>query len=864
MADPKPFEAAITIVKDIEVVVDALNSPDLQHTLTDLIDALEDVTIALTLVDDIDDAWGLLSSAWTAVDGAADTLTAFVEWIPVLDVVLDVIDAIDGTLNTIDDTVNGLLKDISETIDEILPIIRDIIKGLKEVQLLITSMKTELPSLHNTMLILQSMAEIVKAIEPLFEPLADKSTVGQKLKTLMNEYEAVDKAITKAATPLQTAFNDIKPVLNDMGKVLAEMRKITGGAFATIEKDFNWVATEVGKIEHDVKGAVEHLAPIRWVLDKVESVIKKVIKPVIGKISELLGLKELEKSIVGEIEKKLGFEALQQFQSMNTKDPNNKTTNVFGQNQSKTGSKKSAAMKDFWKDVGEALEDYKRGDKKSAVEHAVEALIDALTDGNVDLKAMPPVIPTSHNNYYLPKIKPLPIPPTQICLPQLIEPSRIQESKRNAALAMISLAQEMVADTPGDTKAFQALNSAISTVTASLQEAQTAAAPAQNVLAQIAPFTDTPQESRTELNALATIANSIQNTVAKLVSLYPDETRALAKWLPDGKQLSDRLIVLANQENNLANVLSSAPTQVATALTQVTPVRRIATHATALSSIAVGGGTVAQLLSMMDQLNESLDGAYSAQVQKVHQTIDANAQSEAISIATLQADSNGLVTALSAIRERGAAVLKFYQGIATWGIPVKEAWLPGLVDAATYANTIDSILAPLSYLLELGGCTKKKDASSAEDSIDIKGIAIAAAKALREGALIVLSDVLNALPEVLKVVTEDVLNLDHLEALLNDATKSFQDDIDGLTSSAKEVGKALSKIEAGTVPHRSYSWPIRREVKDKTIEILNVFIEQKQADSIHALVQEMLKQSVSQRLPFPDASPIIQSWRKTL
>jgi hypothetical protein len=885
----QPFDAAITLVSGINDVVSALNSPDLEHPLSDVIDLLGDLIETLGMIPYIDDAWDLIDAACNAIGGLVDALTAFTEVIPGLDVVVDVLDSIVNLIDGLEDAVDGVLDAVIAVVNDILPILRDIHTGLSDVQNLIKDMAGELPALINTMKILQALAEIVQAIAPLFKDMADGSSVTKRLEAVLSAYEAVDAQITKAAQPLVTAFDAVKPVLTTLGELAKELNSIGDGAFATIESDFKWVADKVSDAEKTAKSIAMSLAPVHWVLKAVSSVVDKVIKPVLKKIEKISGISELEESLVGLIEQKLGIAAIEQFKTTNGSGKSGapKKTDAFGGNQKVSGSKNAGTLKTLWGDVGAALQDYKRGDKTSAVETAVEALVDAITGGEIDLNAMPPLIQKKTVKLYIPSVT---ATPDKAALAAQADGLRLGAAARASARrpihaaalaaaadplpmaqaqAVVQLAQTLTGDLKAPLQSLGDLNTAATAAIAALTTAAPGIAPATGVLSQISSYTGAPPRALVEIGAIATIATTINDVVTRLNQLYPSETQMLAKAAPDLQDLTKRLNALAANEAAISQVLAGADAQVRTTLVQINAITRLPAHANAIAGVAASGASVLQLLSMLEALNVTLGNAYDQGLAQVQATLSAGATAQAAVFNGLVKEVAGLGPSLQSVQSTGGDVLAYYEGVAQWGAPVSAQWLPMLIDGANYAKAIDSILTPLSYLLQAGGCASPaapRQLGSVADTI--RQSALAAATFMRDAAIAALSKIMAALPDVLEKVTADALNLSQMEALVAGAQTSLANDLAALVQVTGEIQGTLATIDTTLATIENISAPTPQSYsctytdakgKQQTITVSNAFFTTADARSITTLANTMINAANGKGLPLPAAPPIVQT-----
>ncbi|MBZ4023828.1 hypothetical protein CKO11_15350 [Rhodobacter sp. TJ_12] len=873
----KPFETAIALVDDINAVVSTLNAPSLEHPLSDVIDLLGDLIDVLGLVPYIDDAWDLIDVASNVISGLLDAITAFTEVIPGLDVVMDVLDGIVNFIDGLEDTVDGALDAIVAVVNDALPILKDIHTGLSDVQHLIQDMATELPALVNTMKILQALAEIVEAIAPIFKELADGSTVVQRLETVLSAYEAVDAEISKATAPLKDAFDDVQSVLAVLGDVAKEMASFGDGAFAIIEGDLKWVADKVAGAEQSAKSIAESLAPVRWILHVAKSVMEKVIKPILKKIEDITGIGALEQALVDEIKKKLGIAAIESFNDANGTG-SSKKTDTFGDNQGAAGSSNANAMKDLWGEVGTALKDYKRGDKGSAVEAAVEALINALTGGKIDLEAMPPVIQKKTVDLYIPEVTQWPAKAELVARAAQLRSGATAKARRplhvSALLAaantdptaqaqgVVQIAQVLTDDLNDAGKPLTDLTAAAAATISAMTTAAPSIAPATSVLSQISSYTAAPPRARVEIGALATIATSINDVVSRLIQLYPSETKTLADVAPAIQDLTTQLTTLAATETKIAKVLTGADAQVIKTLSQINPIAQLPTHANAISAVAASGATVAQLMSMLQALNAALGHAHTSEIAQLQSIVEQGAVAETAKLSDLAQQVTEIDQSLKSIETTGNDVLAFYQGIAQWGAPVSEQWQPMLLDAAKYAKAIDSILTPLSYLLQLGGCAKPQNDELGSIADTIRKDAMEAAAFIRDGAITLMQDILEALPKILQDVTTDALHLPQMEALITQANAALADDLNTLVSATAKIQTALSTIADGTQPLQTYSWTYTdKDGNDHTIKISNAFFSDEAAKTFGTLATNMIQEAVKKGVPLPDASPIVQKWR---
>lgn len=848
MPSDQPFADVISVVQDIETIASDLNPANLGHPLTIMINVIDDVVDALALVDDIQEAWSLISTAWSAIDGAASVLDQFADVVPPAAGVVEVVDGIGGVFTGVDDTITGTFSTIDDVLDEVVPVLRDISEGLKEIRSLINDVETDLPAIVNTLRIFQAMTEIAVAVAPVFEG----TEIGQRLQALLKEYDTIKADVEKVAKPLHQAFHDIEQPINVVKDAVDDIKGVVGGAFATIEGDFNWVASEFGKIENDVTSIANHLGPVRWVLGKVKSIEKKILKPIISKIISITHLSELEDAVVGEIKKKLGFEALKQFNGQTSQH------SAVKSNKSHTGTQNAGAMRDMFKDFAGSLAAYKRGDKKSALEFAVEGLLDAFTGGKVDLSKMPPQIPQKKPVLNIPDI-------AATTVPQALSPRRapalVAPLDFGASAEVLSLAASLSDGNPGDVEAQKALNAAATAVTTALASATAPYAQALSSLNAVLAASQAPALSDVEISALDTIVSAIADTLARVTKLWPTETAALVPYVAQMQTLAGRLSTLAQKEAALADQFQPVSDVVSGAMRDLGAVAHFPASANVVTGIASGGALVLQFLAQLDRLDAQLNNAYATQVASVHQTFQDAAKAEAATFdgtngiaATADKAVQQLLNAASAAQSLATA----YDGFQQWGTPIAASWLPKLREAEKYAKTVDSILDPLSYLLKVGGCTDADNAGTGGPNI--KAEAGAVVQSIEKYAKAAIADILKALPDMLEQLTAEALKLDEISSVLTATDVALPGLVPILKNSASQLKNEAGQIAAATVPPKTYQWT--NPQTGETFTFSNAFFSQADAKKIMLLVMRMLKDANTNGAAMPDVPPLFPQSEK--
>ena len=370
-----PVESALsTGLKDAEAIMTVLgdDAKDIQPYVTDVLNVIDPI---IELIKDFDyfcTIAQMLLDAWDTIDQLPELLNAFDE----IPIVGEIIAALDGIIEVLDDVVDALTEALSaaqDTIDSLRGPLQDVAKGLGEFNSVLTVSGTDLPAAAQDIKLLVYVGELADGIKSI--------VTGTEIADRLSTYTAALDQIGTQVKDAGDAVSDIvSPIAKPVKDVYDELKKAVDSnpAFKDMVSGIETVANTMHKYARTGEMFIEHLSPVRWVLDKAESVIKHVVNPITNWVMKETGLDSIEKDIGTKLLDELGFSAVGDLLSGSF------SSGATKNNQGGLGSKSGGKAKGAFNDLKVLLEQFHCCKSKQAtISVALNDLINAITTGKL-------------------------------------------------------------------------------------------------------------------------------------------------------------------------------------------------------------------------------------------------------------------------------------------------------------------------------------------------------------------------------------------------------------------------------------------------------------------------------------------------
>jgi archaellum component FlaC len=277
-----------------------------------------------------------LDTAITELDELLGAITEATSLLTPVPIVGEIAIALDEALMDIQEVMTSIDADIVKPVEEfsnkIEKIVKDIESKLSDVDTGIKMLEEKVTESIHTISMIVSILSIAKKI-----PVEG---IEQIITTLVDAYNSTIDEINKILPTIDSVTNELKSILEPIAD---ELSSIKGGFFDKLSDKVGHVEDLLNKLNpiNDILSHIQVvLKPFEWVLDKAESIIQKVLSPVIDpllapieeKIAQGLGLPP---EFVEDIQKLLSDN------SANSDSMDNHSSNLSNTNSSFDTSKES-------------------------------------------------------------------------------------------------------------------------------------------------------------------------------------------------------------------------------------------------------------------------------------------------------------------------------------------------------------------------------------------------------------------------------------------------------------------------------------------------------------------------------------------
>lgn len=819
----------------------------LKQTLEDfgpLVTPIDDITQLVSVIDDLLVTIGDVITAANDIDDVILVLGEVLEFLDPIPIVGEVAEVISVAVETVGEALKDALvaaQDINrEAIQPVATTLTDVNKGLGEVRTVIVDISQKVPGYLNTVEILSYLTEIA---EPLSEVLKG-SDAADKLHTLLDDFLAVQEALGTALSKFNPVITAVDTGVKELTAILNALHEAMGGAAGTVLNDIKTAATALTPISDGFHRMEHAIKPVAWVLEAASCVFNKILKPVIDAIMHVTHLDALVKSAEEEIFKKLGISPLM---DMAGEHVDQSGVTEAG---SSTGSEQGEASHRLWSAVSTALGQYRSGDD-SATKAAILSLVSALTntpiDPNKPAKAppFPPVLPdlrTANTNMSVGIAVALYVPRRIVRFhPEALHRLQHPPIRAYTSSLKVLMAQHgaLAADPlpPIDPKVWpnaSALVDEVATLTDTLDTLVPAAAKLEGTLAQF--------ESSLSLPA------TFSHQVTDLDGLFADVTRLLQFFdrlkLDFVHQIVQPLSQIAHdQQDKLQMVVEGLPalqtavsdldTSAEEVITNIPQTKVIDQTVHRIEGWSLSVNQLVQLVAEGERLNESKQAGQEAQLAAFSQQLEQIVGTVLLRVGKIVDLAATLTAAVNTLQHGLDTYASALQEISDHSTLLADKALPAADQALHVLNIIDSIIDPLSNLLEAEQCidsdhAMKKYAANARDAINEAG-KVAAEKHPQ------------AIEQLAAQLADKALPLNELAQTVSSATTAittitvaaFQQQSARLVAGLQQLSEQLTHTESYTTTITT------REGKTKTITVNNDLFNQQLLADANAIIDAL-------------------------
>jgi hypothetical protein len=785
---------------------------NLKQTLKDfgpLVQPIDDVTAIVTDIDDLLVTIGDLIDAANDIDDIILVLGEVLEFLDPIPIVGEIAAVISGTVETVGESLKEAIataQDINkETIQPVVKTLTDVKKGLADVRSVVVEISQKVPGYINTIEILNYLSQIAA---PLTEALEGTDSAN-KLADLLNTFNDVQKSLGAALNKLNPVINAADTGVKDLTTVLNTIKKAMGSRATDVLNDIKSAANAITPISDGFHRMEEAIKPLAWVLDALSCIFDEILKPVIDLIMHATHLDTLVKTAEDEIFKKIGIAPVMDITSKNIS-----SSDVSNAGNS-TGSSQGADSSRFWGLATTALGQYRSG-KDGGNKAAILGLISAITNTPIDPNkpSVPPPFPpdtpeditstktisNSFNAFFTPRrivlidtdiIKRLMAPPIRRHALSLTSLAALRDTEAPSQLPKID---------PNDWPNSAALVDNIITLNNNLDELSPAAAKLEGTLTQFEASLALPATFAHQVTDMSELFTDIVNILDFFESINIDFVNTLVKPFD---------AVAHNQNLKLKTVTNELPELKTAMSTLVSSSEQVIQN---IPKTKVIDQTIRRVEGWSMSINQTIQLVLKARIKDAEQgnkqkaNIDAFAQE-------IEVISNSLITKVNKIsiesKTLTSAINILQGGLDTYATNLKiitnhstiisTQALPIADQAAHILGIVNSIIDPLSGLLQAEGCVDKES--------PLKIFAASAVSVINTAGKIAVTAQPDVFKQFAKNLAEKALPLTELADAVKAASSSittttveaFQGQSGALINGLTNLGKELNETESYTI-----------------------------------------------------------------
>lgn len=816
---PDPFAAVLQSLKESARDVDALLDP-----LQTVEDVVSTVDLALVNVSKIPSILQTIDGVMVGIGGILKVLAA----VPIVDVVAT---ACQGVMTT----AQSLLKQAKIMADEInralikpcRTIFEDLEKGIGKALTVVTTISQTIPNYINTIQILIYMEAVAR---PLVKVL--KGTESEEsLNKLLDEFDAVKKAATRALDPVAEFLHDLDSAMQAIIHALGDEYEKIKSTAESVAADLDWVESKFRPLENGFNKVLHAIAPVKWALDAIQWVFDHVFQPVVREILKKTHLDSQVGRVRETIEEKLGIKSIVNLLTQNV----DASTSVLWQQAAGSQSAQSGAFN--WAALVDILKAYDTRDSEST-KRSILMLVNAIAGTAIDPEK-PARVPDWPR---VPDFQEVASQPAAGLLRAALARNRRAARIDRAFAALQGMGRPANDGVPSAAPRFMAMSlpqiadarlpAGLDNV-ARLQQQGVAAVQALKDMDQVA---ETLVAGLGQFDAARQLPGDFHTQMQDFADLFENAEKLLSFLEGFGvlasilKQLDEPLKRHGEQASSIeASVkrLVDASQQVDATIQAVEKaVPGVETFTDAFQFIdaaATGSASLARLIDQAEVLDAQLDGKFSGRIADLAGRVNTAAGAV---LEQLDQVTNAARAALDDARAINAYLAQYGSHFVQLGADSKivgDTALPKLTNGVHYFGVFVSILDPLSCLLQQLECVS--------GSNPLKAGAAGAVELIRQAADAGIQSQSRWVGEAFDFVIDQTVPMKVINADVDAINTFVADRRTSFAASVSAMEKHLGQLASAMQARASY-------VLDGT-KIENVLVDQDFADTAAQLYREI-------------------------
>jgi prefoldin subunit 5 len=818
-----PFSDVLTSLqqstsKIADIAPPLTTAADVVGTIEEVLDA---TGVIITVFDDLEEVVQL-------VEGVLPLLSPF----PVVGEIADGFEAPLADVKTALAEVKQIFQQVKQdVVDPVKKVLDDIQTGLVDVQKVVLAAGEQLPNYLNTIQILNYLTEIAA---PLVQVLEGTGPDGpeQRLNDLLDKLNQVKAGVVKVAGPMAKGLADVETGVQYLATEMKKAGDVIGGHVRDAVNLVRGAAGIFQPISDAFNRVLNVLKPLKWLLEAVQWLVDHSLKPAIDEILTVTGLKKLMQGAEQKLLDKLGVGPVANLLRSNINQGD------IGAQQSSVGSQQGTNMSTLWSGLGTALGDY-RTNKSAALQDGMITLVSAIAGTPIDPNK-PAVIP----DWDLPDLH----TSTQNALQarSVVRATRTLRLRagfagldrmRAPALAAarptaFAVLHSTPAGAPGLGPEWQPVSDLTNEITqtvASLQQLQQSVSTLGTMIPQFDTSLTLPGTFGEHVGDLAAILQSISDLFNSI-----ERFNIFNNMIEPFRQMVTQQAGNASQVTAAVDGLKQAVAQVdqaANPVLQSAPSPQVITDT--ISRLQSWSDAVVHLVNTVElgqQANVDLNNAYSDGLADLQNRINQSASDLSVRLKTIDDSAAGLQHSLDTLTESLAGYSATLGQISSHSELIYQKALPSVSKAAHVLGVIDSIVDPLSALLQEMKCVDAQGSN-------MKASAATAVQAMKDRADQDTSPLAKSLANVLGTIADKDLPLGQLHAVVVSANETLSTKtLQAFQSVAAPLTQALQQLTQAMTETKSYESP----GKDGTpTQWSNDLVDQALATAATTLFKEM-------------------------
>ncbi|MEM9200732.1 MAG: hypothetical protein AAGC53_03695 [Actinomycetota bacterium] len=833
--DDNPFTPALASLNELASALAPTVEP-----LSTVNTICVDISNVLDAANDVPSALDDCSDALTALAELADLLEA----VPIIDVVVGPIVGIVETVSTaVDDAraaVDGVITDVVTPGKQIFD---DLADGTKSATNLISDVTQTVPDYVNTLSILSYCLDIAQILlaSGAFAGTAPEETT----KSFVDGMVAIDQGIAAPIEALSSFADDFAQAINAIDAAFSQGTADLEAVLGDVQAGLNTFASITDPIVDALHKVESAIAPVRWVLHAVDSVIKHVLEPILNEVLKVTGLESLVDHLKDALLTAIGVQPL--VKALNGLPASNDQHSW----QQSAGSSAGTAATSNWTTLSSGLAQYDTRNSDNThqlISNLVEALVAAPSTGG------PYHLPPLTSSGDLPKLTwdhaanaaAASSATTKSSLERYVpdpdaleEPATPTTATTSATWLTSALTDQKLirSSYDGVSKNLTGLLDLATTAKDSLASAEAIGAELSAGLTAFDRARSLPSDYETTLVTLETLFDDCSKVVEFLAGV--DIAKDLFSDIdPVLQQQAQAVAALASQTSDLTAASAQVDKAITAVSSQAPNPSQFASYLQCIDAAATGAALIGNAARRGQALNLKLDGQFDDRLGQVLKDID-DAAGDACDRMQLILDAT--TTALKHADSINTAMANYAAGwtaVVQASSPIKKTALPGLTSGGAIANTIASLVDPVSGILGDLGCDPT-------DGNPMRKYAQGQVGKLETELAQLIQDHSGDVTSAFAFATQTVIPTDDIQGAITDLSGQINDSLASLTADTAALANAFEDIENLMVPSLSYDQSPTPSSDGTPQTVANFLIGQKLRDELIALQADMSNAAVA-------------------